>query len=871
MKKGRLENMKLKRIFALLIALSMTLTALGGMSATVFAAAAYEQTDVYVLNYSDQNIEGYEDYDAKRLYASDHYAGLYVDEDGDGVNEANWNWTCFSVLNMINTTKLAEKGEGAYASIPVYCADAVTDGVAGYEYRRINMEDSDYFSDEVAGRLRAVFMNSFPYVTNMSTVADAVNAWITNSGEAYAQVVDLTESEAISATQAAIWTLTNHVEVYAPYLGTGGYYNESEMVDTTIFGQQATDYTEGNITALYHYLVSLDPMKPLSTVVSDAAFGETAVSCTLADDGTYTAKLTTTVTATVDEGDMLTLTAVSGDLVSDTVSVSNGTNTYTLTITGLTENTGDITVNLDGQQDASDVFLFDPLNGRDASQSMIGYDDSALPVHAEVTVNPSDRVLNLYKTTADGTPLENISFEIYKVCTLEEYVNGNVVIGTGVTTDEQGNQIYSKPTAADLEKYQVPANLIATITTDADGVASYDFGAVDGVYLVRELKNAVIESTVDPFFVAIPGGDSDNPVYAVNVYPKNTVIEEDVDIEKDVIEIDQQEETLDVNKVHTWIIQATIPIGLADAQKYVISDTLDYRLTYVGNVVVTVSEKAAKAGDDLLTLEPGTHYTLSTNKESVTVDGKTYETDRFVVSLTAVGRKAVAAVQGTEPEVRIYFDAVINSNAELAEEIPNQAHIDYTNSVGTDYEDDSDIPYVYTGGLKVHKTDASDVTRMLEGAVFKLARAATAEEIEAGLSEKLTVDGQQVDVVYVAFYSNADLTGDKVTEVTTDSSGIALFYGLAYGDYYLVETAAPEGYNKLTVPVAVTINAISHLDDDAATADIQEGASVTVKNSAKFTLPTTGGAGTTAFTAAGVIIISAAMLLIFVPGRKKKA
>ena len=69
----------------------------------------------------------------------------------------------------------------------------------------------------------------------------------------------MTESEVISATQAAVWTLANNVEVYAPYLGTGGYYKESEMVDTVIFNQTKSNYTEGNITALYHYLMALAP------------------------------------------------------------------------------------------------------------------------------------------------------------------------------------------------------------------------------------------------------------------------------------------------------------------------------------------------------------------------------------------------------------------------------------------------------------------------------------------------------------------------------------------------------------------------------------------------------------------------------------
>lgn len=853
---------------ALLTALCLTVSALGPMAGRVSAAGTYEETDTYVLNYSNQDIAGYEDFDARRLYASDHYAGLYVDEDGDGIRESDWNWTCFSVLNMINTGKLSQPGEGTYASIPVYCADAVTDGVGGYAYRRINLEDSGYFSDEMAGRLRAVFLNSFPFVRDMDMIAASVNAW---SGEEYADVVSLTESEAISATQAAIWTLTNDVKVYAPYLGTGGYYEESEMVDTSIFRQSASEYTSGNITALYNYLMDLDAVAPMSTVVTDASIGKTSAAFVKAEDGTYTATVTAVVKASVDEGDRLELTAVCGNAASDSVPVNDGENTYTMTISGLADDDGRITVNIDGCQDASDVFLFDPLNGREASQTMLGYDESALPVHGEAAIDPSDRVLNLYKTTAEGTPLENIRFEIYKVCDLESYINGDVVLGTGLDADEAGNLVFSKPTAEDLEKYAVAQNRIATVTTDADGIASYHFGPVDGVYLVKELENTVIESVVEPFFAAVPGGDSDSPVYEVNVCPKNTVISEDVDIEKDVIEIDQDEQTLDVNRVHTWIIQATIPTGLADAQKYEISDTLDHRLDYVGNLVVTVSEKADRAHEDILTLESGTDYTLNVGKQTVTVEERDYEVDCFTVALTQAGMKKAAATAGTQPELRVYFDAVINANAQLAEDIPNQAHIEYTNSVGTDYEDDSDEPYVYTGGLKLHKTDASDVTRKLAGAVFKLARPATEQEIAAGISEVLTVDKEELAVVYVSFYDTEDMSGEKVTEAVTDEMGVAQFRGLAYGEYYLVETQAPEGYNRLTRPVAVTIDDHSHLDDDPATEDVLEGTSVTVRNSSKFELPATGGAGKVIFVIMGSAMISVALVLALTTGKKKKA
>ena len=255
-------------------------------------------------------------------------------------------------------------------------------------------------------------------------------------------------------------------------------------------------------------------------------------------------------------------------------------------------------------------------------------------------------------------------------------------------------------------------------------------------------------------------------------------------------------------------------------------------------------EKAAKAADDaLLTLVEGTDYVLTVGTATATVDEKEYTVDTFKVALTAEGMAKVAAVVGTEPELRVYFNAVINENAQMGVTIPNQAHLEYTNNVGKDFVDDSDVPEVVTGGIKVIKIDASNAGKKLSGAKFALYREATAADTDV---VEIMVSGAAKQVVLV-------------TELVTADDGTAAYNGLAYGTYYLVETEAPSGYNQLTDPVVVKVDANSHLED---------GSAVVVKNSAEFELPETGGIGTTIFTVSGLLVICAAVVLYYINKRK---
>lgn len=835
--------MKLKRIFALALSILVGVSALGSMAVPA-SAEEIQETDAYVLTY-DGAVEGYEYGSLPYMYKSPFRMYHSYDDTSAGGNSSWKYYYTNEIFQLVNTSKLKEGGTGAYASIPVYCTDVDTSTRESTTYRRINLEDSTYHASGAAARLRAVILNSFPYIQDMSVITAAANTWLEANGEK--AIENLQIGEAMLATQQAIWEITHgdSYTVLEPFTECGTY-DGSDAVYTINSEEKATNNTKDNITGLYQYFLSLDGMAPQDDAVSEYTFENVTYHVVKEENGTYTITAEFDVNTTVDSGDQLTLSASCNGEVKSVALLQGGT--YSFTFEGMTEQK-EINLQINGYQTGGDVYLFDSEGDRSNAQSMIGYDNSCLPVHGEATASP-DRVINILKTTSadEGKePLANIEFELYKVASMAQLESGEVILS-------------EKPTAEEIETYKVSENLITVLKTDIQGLATYNFtenGQPDGVYMIVERYSAATTGPVEPFFIIVPGTteSGDGYVYTITVNPKNTT-ETGPDIQKDVTKLDNDHDSYDVDELHTWIIRAGVPAGIGTAQKYIITDTIDYRLTYTkGSPVVKLF---TKAGEEL-TLTPDAYFIL---KEG-TVEENGRAVDLFSISLTAEGMAYVAENLGSGshiPEIRVYFTAAINSNASLGEEIPNDAHLDYTNSAGVDYDADSDVPEVHTGGTNIRKTDAKE--NPLAGASFKIAREATEEELadDTITKEILTVDGEPLNVVFVDFYATGDLSGEKTYEVTTNENGAAVIYGLAYGTYYIVETQSPAGYNLLTAPIKVEINAESHL----------EANSIKVINT-KFVMPETGGIGTTVFTVTGLVIIGAAVLLLVFNAKKRKA
>lgn len=161
--------------------------------------------------------------------------------------------------------------------------------------------------------------------------------------------------------------------------------------------------------------------------------------------------------------------------------------------------------------------------------------------------------------------------------------------------------------------------------------------------------------------------------------------------------------------------------------------------------------------------------------------------------------------------------------------------------------------------LTITKTETGAESKKLEGAQFTLQNAEG--KYFSGTSSESGVG--------VATWSDTD-EGNLVT----DKNGTLTFGGLlTAGEYTLTETKAPDGYNKLTESIKITVDSegkITATKGDNTPIEVDsskalEGGigyanSFAVENSTGQVLPHTGGAGTTMFTLGGLALMAAALV-----------
>lgn len=329
------------------------------------------------------------------------------------------------------------------------------------------------------------------------------------------------------------------------------------------------------------------------------------------------------------------------------------------------------------------------------------------------------------------------------------------------------------------------------------------------------------------------------------------------------------------------------PHGATDEKKvgdFGIGDTVTYQLTSkvpdmtgYNSYTFKFSDTLSKGLDlkEVLSVKVG-NTTLTAKSTGANTYALAYDEDTRTLTVT-LNDFYNSYKNHTGDTITVVYTATLNKDAVIGmNPNTNKAVVEYSNNPKSDGTGKSEpsIVDVHTFDFTIFKYYLKDETQTgLANAEFELYKANEAGDA-ADTNAKINIVDEGNGVYRQATADEAKATGFTSAKIVSDADGKVLVKGLEAGTYYLRETKAPEGYNKLLSDIKVVIEA----NYDTTTGKLTNytvtytynGNTITVTNTDKLTspevpvenktgaqLPSTGSKGALMVTLAGIVLFGA--------------
>lgn len=330
------------------------------------------------------------------------------------------------------------------------------------------------------------------------------------------------------------------------------------------------------------------------------------------------------------------------------------------------------------------------------------------------------------------------------------------------------------------------------------------------------------------------------------------------------------------------------PHGATDEKKvgdFGIGDTVTYQLTSKVPDMTGYNSYTFKFSD---TLSKGLDLkeVLSVKVGNTTLTAKSTGANTYALAYDKSNRTLTVTLNDfynsyknrTGDTITVVYTATLNRDAVIGmNPNTNKAVVEYSNNPKSDGTGKSEpsIVDVHTFDFTIFKYYLKDETQTgLANAEFELYKANEAGDA-ADTNAKINIVDEGNGVYRQATADEAKATGFTSAKIVSDADGKVLVKGLDAGTYYLRETKAPEGYNKLLSDIKVEIKPVydettgkltSYSVDYTYNGKTTNGAAITnktdspevaVENKTGAQLPSTGSKGALMVTLAGIVLFGA--------------